>query len=170
MLRMEAKFIIAYTHQVTTKTSKALYRYLCQKIVGTDKHVKTMRQMNTVRDNLLSKVELNEITSGSYGEGLDLRGSDLDIMHVLKSIEVYEDEKPCFHPNITYFSMETDDVKPGFTLLQLEYSGSEFFSTDCEELNGRYYLSSTLNKQSFFRSSSDMIHGPCISSGEGWIC
>ncbi|VDI46053.1 Hypothetical predicted protein [Mytilus galloprovincialis] len=51
-----------------------------------------------------------------------MRGSDLDIMQVNKSIKVNADKQPDFDPSITYLSMDTDDVKPGFTQLRLEYS------------------------------------------------
>ncbi|VDI46052.1 Hypothetical predicted protein [Mytilus galloprovincialis] len=78
--------------------------------------------MNTVRDNFSSSKLFTCITSGSYGEGLEMRGSDLDIMQVNKSIKVNADKQPDFDPSITYLSMDTDDVKPGFTQLRLEYS------------------------------------------------
>ncbi|CAG2235164.1 unnamed protein product [Mytilus edulis] len=128
-------------------TSKALYRYLCQNIVGTDHYVKTIRQMNSARDNATSGEFQTVITSGSFGEGLDMKGSDLDMMYVSKHIEVYEYLKPRLSPNITYLSMRTDDVKPGFTHLLVEKSDDQYFSKNCEEHNGIQYLSSSLYKQ-----------------------
>jgi hypothetical protein len=32
-----------------------------------------------------------EITSGSFGEGLEMKGSDIDLMFVMSYIHVYED-------------------------------------------------------------------------------
>ncbi|CAG2196226.1 unnamed protein product [Mytilus edulis] len=125
---------------ITSNISLALYHYLCHNIVGTEEHVKTIRLMNTVRDNLSSSKSFTCITSGSYGEGLEMRGSDLDIMQVIKSIKVDADKQPDFNPSITYLSMDTDDVKPGFTQLRLEYSRSQYDLECCEEHNGERYL------------------------------
>lgn len=44
------------------------------------------------------------VTSGSFWEGLNMRGSDIDIMFVRKKSSL---------------KMDTDDVKPGFTKLRL---------------------------------------------------
>ncbi|CAC5422842.1 unnamed protein product [Mytilus coruscus] len=38
---------------VTTNTSKALYRFLCKTIVGTKRHVNTMRLLHTIRDSVV---------------------------------------------------------------------------------------------------------------------
>ncbi|CAG2247211.1 unnamed protein product [Mytilus edulis] len=120
--------------------SLALYRYLCHNIVGTEEHVKTIRLMNTVRDNLSSDKSKTFVTSGSYGEGLEMRVSDLDIMEVVKYIKVNADKQPDFNPSITYLSMDTDGVKPGFTQLRLAYSRTMFILECCEEHNGERYL------------------------------
>lgn len=55
---------------------------MCQNIVGTRDQVKQIRLMNAARDNLSIYNTTIGITSGSYGEGLDMRGSDFDIMFV----------------------------------------------------------------------------------------
>ncbi|VDI25062.1 Hypothetical predicted protein [Mytilus galloprovincialis] len=125
--------------------SLALYNYLCHNIVGTEEHVKTIRLMSTIRDNFSSSKSFTFITSGSYGEGLEMRGSDLDIMQVVKSIKVNADEHD-FDPSITYLSTDTDDVKPGFTQLRLEYSRDQYDLECCEEHNDhiRFYVDSTL--------------------------
>ncbi|VDH99079.1 Hypothetical predicted protein [Mytilus galloprovincialis] len=107
---------------ITSNISQALYRYLCQNIVGTEKHVKTIRLMNMIRDNLSNNKKETLITSGSIGEGHDMRGSDFDIMFVSKLVEVIENVQPDFDTRRTYLSMDTDDVKPGYTLLRLDYS------------------------------------------------
>ncbi|XP_076072025.1 cyclic GMP-AMP synthase-like receptor 2 [Mytilus galloprovincialis] len=151
-------------------TSKALYRYLCQNIVGTDHCVKTIRHMNSARDNATSGEFQTVITSGSFGEGLDMKGSDLDMMYVSKHIEVYEYLKPRLSPNITYLSMRTDDVKPGFTHLLVEKSDDQYFSKNCEEHNGIQYVSSSLYKQHMISKAivqRQVIHGPCISDEQG---
>ncbi|XP_071147885.1 uncharacterized protein [Mytilus edulis] len=150
---------------ITPNISLALYNYLCHNIVGTEEHVNTIRLMNAIRDNFSSSKSFTWITSGSYGEGLEMRGSDLDIMDVDKSIQVNADKQPDFDTSITYLSMDTDDVKPGFTLLKLEYSRDHFFLECCEEHNGKHYFSSALYKGNIllFGDKGNQIHGPCIT-------
>ncbi|XP_071147375.1 uncharacterized protein [Mytilus edulis] len=154
---------------ITPNISQALYRYLCQNIVGTEDHVKTIRLMNTVRDNFSSSKLFTCITSGSYGEGLEMQGSDLDIMQVIQYIKVYADKQPNFDPSITYLSMDTDDVKPGFTQLRLVYSRDLYSLKFCEEHNGKHYFSSALWKGNalLFMGKGETIHGPCISDKKG---
>ncbi|XP_071126808.1 uncharacterized protein [Mytilus edulis] len=105
------------------------------------------------------------ITSGSFGEGLDMRGSDLDVMLVAKTIEVYEDEKIRFNPYMRYCRMEIDDVKPGFTKLLIK---TNVISEYCEELNGKHYLSSAFFMHNLLpNQDTHIIHGPCISDKDG---
>ncbi|XP_063438859.1 uncharacterized protein LOC134719850 [Mytilus trossulus] len=154
---------------ITRNISMALYRYLCQHIVGSEDHVKQIRLMNAVKDNIESNKEYTLITSGSFGEGLDMRGSDLDIMQVSRHVQVYEDVKPFLNPNITYLSMDTDDVKPGYAQLKLDYIGFRNKVLKlCEEQNGEHYFSSTLCKQ-MNAISRTTIHGPCISDLTGFM-
>lgn len=59
--------------------------------------------------------------------------------------------------------MDTDDVKPGFTKLKLEYCRSTNLFKKCEQFGDKHYLSSTLWKQAVVvRSNILTIHGPCI--------
>ncbi|CAC5414075.1 unnamed protein product [Mytilus coruscus] len=118
--------------------------------------------MNAVRDDFESHKKVTVITSGSFGEGLEMRGSDLDVMHVYHSFEVCEDMKPRVTQNRTLFSMVTDDVKPGFTQLKLEHCTLLSALNWCKEHNGEYYLSSEICKHHFLFEGS-CIHGPCIS-------
>ncbi|XP_063416456.1 uncharacterized protein LOC134698095 [Mytilus trossulus] len=76
------------SESATFYVSTALYQYLCQNIVGSEEHVKTIRMMNTVRDHYQSNEKCIMITSGSFGEGLEMRGSDIDIMLVRNDMEI----------------------------------------------------------------------------------
>ncbi|VDI32344.1 Hypothetical predicted protein [Mytilus galloprovincialis] len=155
---------------LTQDISIALYRYMCHNIVGSEEHVNTIRLMNTARDNLLCDNRAAVmITSGSFGEGLDMKGSDPDLMFVHKRIEVYEDVQPNLNTSITYFSMETDNVKPGFTQLLLKHACLQFVFDVCEKINGKYYCSSALYKESLMVGQQMKIHGPCISDDDGWF-
>ncbi|XP_076071843.1 uncharacterized protein LOC143043413 [Mytilus galloprovincialis] len=151
----------------TKAISLALYRHMCHNIVGSENYVKNLRLMNAVRDNLYSDTASTFITSGSFGEGLEMIGSDLDLMYVMKNIEVYEDIKAANNSNVEYVLMETDDVKPGFTQLLVQeqvYSQCQ----RCKEHNGKHYFSSALFKQWLMRDTdSTVIHGPCLSDKDG---
>ncbi|CAC5383583.1 STK24_25_MST4 [Mytilus coruscus] len=159
------------TDTIPPNISLALYRCLCQNIVGTEDRVKTIRLMNAMRDNLSTNKMGIFITSGSFGEGLEMRGSDLDMMMSYKHLEVDEYEKPCFHSSKTYFSMEQDDIKPGFTLLRLKYCDSPYIFKYCEEDNGKLYFSSALHKRKILFESTrgETIHGACIADKKGYF-
>ncbi|XP_071126620.1 cyclic GMP-AMP synthase-like receptor 2 [Mytilus edulis] len=151
-----------------TKTiSLALYRYMCQNIVGSENHVKNLRLMNTVRDNMTSETFITIITSGSFGEGLEMRGSDLDVMCVNNTIEVYENVQTSLNSNVLYLSLETDDVKAGFAQLQVKKNNRQSLVKYFEEHNGKHYFSNTLYKQALERISNSVIHGPCLSDKDG---
>ncbi|XP_063409072.1 uncharacterized protein LOC134692546 [Mytilus trossulus] len=123
-----------------------------------------------VRDNLSNNKKETVITSGSIGEGLDMRGSDFDIMFVTKFVEVIENVQPDFDIRRPYLSMDTDDVKPCYTLLRLDYSRDSFRLFQlCEEHYGKRYFSSALCKGNMLLllKEGNQIHGPCISDRNG---
>lgn len=113
--------------------------------------------MYAIKDNVASTKMITFITSGSYDEGLDMRGSDYDVMVVEKNYEVCEDVNSDFNPNTTCFLMETDDVKHGFTRLRLRLQRHEILNR-CEEHNGNVYFSSALFKQFCLTPSLTKIH------------
>ncbi|XP_052077026.1 uncharacterized protein LOC127715048 isoform X2 [Mytilus californianus] len=151
----------------TQTESIALYHYLRQNVVGTEKHVRTIRLMNNVRDNLQSNTTWTFITSGSFGDGLQTRGSDIDLMGVLKLIEVCEDAQTYFNANRIHFSMEVEDTQPGFAKLRLVHSNDKSILKDCYDINGNFYFSNLLFKQNFATDIFSTIHGPCMSDKAG---
>ncbi|CAC5424713.1 unnamed protein product [Mytilus coruscus] len=91
-----------------------------------------------------------------------MRGSDLDIMMVDKEPEVHN-VKSSSHQNTRHLTMDTDEVKPGFTQLYSENKRG-MFNKIYEPLNGKYYLSSALCRQGFLDDETKyIIHGPCLS-------
>ncbi|XP_071128161.1 uncharacterized protein [Mytilus edulis] len=151
---------------ITQNLSKELYRYMCLNIVGTEEHVKQIRLLNASRDSLLNEEHRLSITSGSFGEGLEMRGSDLDIMFVRKNIEVYVVKPHCVNPNMSYLSIDTNAVKPGFTKLRLKYTSSQTLLANCVQFTNKYYLSSKLCYQLVDTTNLLKIHGPCIADME----
>ncbi|CAC5364318.1 unnamed protein product [Mytilus coruscus] len=127
-----------------------------------------IRLMNTVCDNLSSDDHRVIITSGSFGEGLEMRGSDIDVMFVTKSIKVHDKITPItFDSKNTHFSLMTDNSKPGFAMLRLISSPYPRMRNICEQFRGDKYLSNVLFKQNFLNEISPVVHGPCLSDING---
>ncbi|CAC5414216.1 unnamed protein product [Mytilus coruscus] len=147
--------------------SIALYRYMCQEIIGTEEQVKTIRMMNNIRDYLNSSNNFITITSGSFGDGLEMRGSDLDIMLVLKYIEVSEEVNIHFITDTIYFTMASEDTSPGFTKLRLLHNNDQSILEDCDEFGHDYYFSNASVKRRNLTDIFSLVHGPCVSDKEG---
>ena len=62
--------------------SLSLYQFVCRHIVGSEETVKTKRTLITIDDNLSVGEIFIPITSGSFGEGLEMKGSDIDMMYI----------------------------------------------------------------------------------------
>ncbi|CAC5391239.1 unnamed protein product [Mytilus coruscus] len=123
--------------------------------------------MNTVRDNLSSDNIAAAITSGSFGEGLEMQGSDLDIMQIFKFHEVYEGTNIPFKPGISCFTMETDDTQLGYTRLRLLHNNHWDLPNICEKRGNDLYLSGSSCKQMASSNFLSVVHGPCISDKKG---
>lgn len=144
---------------------------MCQYIVGTEEYVKTIRMMINVRDILSRNSETETITSGSFGEGLEMLGSDLDIMYILKHHEVCEKTHISFKTGTSYFLMETDDTPPGYAQLRQLYSGISDIVAFHEKRGNDIYCSSALLKQKLLKTcvTYSCIHGPCVSDKKGLL-
>lgn len=154
--------------QGSMNESISLYQYMCTHIVGTEKYVKTIRMMNAVRDDVSSEDENICITSGSFGEGLEMRGSDIDIMYIDKSTEVHENiTSSVYSPLKTYLSMASQETKPGFTILRLVKSNNPLIVSICKKSKMGLCLSNYLFKQLFTTRYSSVIHGPSVSDVAG---
>ncbi|XP_052085883.1 uncharacterized protein LOC127723344 [Mytilus californianus] len=152
-----------------------LYKHLVN-TVGTEIDIRKRQQLFIIHDKIfnISRSDLTEISSGSLAEGLDLPGSDIDLMYVIKHVDVVQDVKNIIHPvQRTTLVMETDTDYPGFTRLRLiaggeretRYITSESFESD----NNGLYLSvnkfiSHIHKLVPHRKLSS--HGPCLSDND----
>jgi len=146
----------------------SLYQFACRDIVGSEETVKTKRTFNTIRDNLSGSESSIHITSGSFGEGLEMKGSDIDIMYVFPNVHVYEDiNKVRLNSRETSFVMDMDDCKLGFTHLRLVQCNHANILKLCKQIGHSSYLSNELLKNSLISSSQQSgwhhIHGPCVS-------
>ena len=111
---------------VMDDVSVKLYKYMCDEIVGSEKVVNCRRQFFNVHDDVRNHCGDNDwhtISSGSKAEGLDLPGSDFDLMLVNKNIHVYEfdDILSNYHDLRTQLNLvlDFDKAMPGFTLLRI---------------------------------------------------
>ncbi|CAC5425476.1 unnamed protein product [Mytilus coruscus] len=124
--------------------------------------------MNAVCDNVSRDDTRMNITSGSFGEGLQMLGSDLDIMWVLQFIEVHDNIKSAvFNPSKPYLSLMTEDTKPGFAMLRLVSSPYSGMLNICEQFRKDTYLSNVLFKTIFLNEFTQFVHGPCMSDMNG---
>ncbi|CAC5379834.1 unnamed protein product [Mytilus coruscus] len=123
--------------------------------------------MNTVIYNLYSHKTWTLITSGSFGEGLQMRGSDLDLTAVLKRIEVCEDTNIHFNADKIYFTMELEDTELGFTKLRLVHGNNWEILKDCTDIGGDFYFSNLSLKQRFSIDIFSTVHGPCVIDEDG---
>ncbi|CAG2221707.1 unnamed protein product [Mytilus edulis] len=123
--------------------------------------VKTLRLINNVTDNLQSNTNCTSITSGRFGEGLQMRGSDLDIMVVWNQIEICEDTSIYLNADNIHFIMEMGDTK-----LHLVHNNYWSILKDCNEIGGDFYLNISV-KQEFSTVILSTLHGPCMSDDDG---
>ncbi|CAG2215977.1 unnamed protein product [Mytilus edulis] len=159
----------------STETSNSLnfYNYLCQKI-GSEKVVKIRRLAFLIYDIGQSDTF---ISSGSKAEGLNLNGSDIDVMIVYFCYKVYESVTDVYIEGQGIpFVMNTDDTQPCFTQLYLnthiQNLTPEVYGSVLDMLQQRhlgYVLSSEqykLFKLSAFEAVQvAKIHGPCETDG-----
>ncbi|XP_063406987.1 uncharacterized protein LOC134690820 [Mytilus trossulus] len=156
------------------------YEYLCQKI-GSEKEVTARRLAFICSDLQVSNKLFLNISSGSKGEGLDLKGSDIDIMTSFPFFKVFESDKDIKPVNdycIMTLVMNTEDTQPCFTNLQL-YSNyntvpNEFKQTLLQH-RGMNVLSSDLYKSYFLSLCKTNLHphykinGPCITDNYDYL-
>ncbi|CAC5375631.1 unnamed protein product [Mytilus coruscus] len=146
------------------------YEYLCQKI-GSEEDVRVRRMAYIITD--LSLADRSGISSGSKGEGLDLKGSDLDLMVIDVVFTVYESERDVVLPSPGIpLVMDTEDTHPCFT--QLCLLDNCIFLPETEKMIRKTCLmnklSNELYKSYYFQTDLPInltflnkIHGPCIS-------
>ena len=126
---MKLKYICLYIHlslTVMEDVSVKLYKYMCDEVIGSEKVVNYRRQFFNMYDDVFNhrgKSDWHIISSGSKAEGLDLPGSDFDLMQVNKEIHVYkfDDILSNYHDLRTQLNLvlDFDKAMPGFTLLRI---------------------------------------------------
>ncbi|CAC5426813.1 HARBI1 [Mytilus coruscus] len=179
--------------RMTTDKCESLnfYKYLCKKI-GSEEVVRTRRLAYCISD--MSQISGDgSIYSGSKGEGLDLKGSDLDIMFIDTNFKVYESETEVIRDGLTIpLIMNTKETKPCFTQLRLlnHHQPHQNFKYMWQKNHLGYMLSSEEYKLVYLSCCAPSpilgniwrIHGPCLTDNndqldfanclkcDQWIC
>ena len=154
---------------VMDDVSVKLYKYMCDEVVGSEKVVNYRRQFFNVLDDVWNHCGGNwhSISSGSKAEGLNLPGSDYDLMYINNDIHVYEleDVLSNYHDLKTELNLvlDFDNAVSGFTLLRIydvhQWRNSEFIDRNED---GRF-LSNHIWKRLMNRGINGVLNGPCIS-------
>ncbi|XP_052080285.1 uncharacterized protein LOC127718330 [Mytilus californianus] len=158
---------------------KNLYEHLV-KTVGTEIDIRTRQRLFIIQDMIVNAcLNKTQISSGSLAEGLDLPGSDMDIMFVNDFAHVIHNKRNIKHPiHNNIFVMETDIDYPGFTKLRLvarhDKKSIKLTCFNCPpgSCRGNYYLGihQFLNALVHrYPNLKGVIHGPCISNKEHTI-
>ncbi|XP_071126730.1 uncharacterized protein [Mytilus edulis] len=166
---------------------KSLYEHSV-KAIGTEIDIRTRQRLFILKDIFDNALWTcgTKISSGSLAEGLDLPGSDIDIMYVREDTDVI--------PNISYIKhiqrrtlvMETDVDYPGFARLRyvaieqddpcVVLSNGKMEEKITEKItklkSERKYVSVVdfidCNKSSVFMTPV-CVHGPCLSDQQQTI-
>ncbi|CAC5408976.1 unnamed protein product [Mytilus coruscus] len=146
---------------------KYLYEHLVT-TVGTEIHIRNRQRLFIIIDMIKNTESTysTHISSGSLAEGLELPGSDLDIMNVIDDVDVLQNERNIKYPiHCTTLIMETDIDHPGFTRLRLvaKDNGESILVLCAGE---RYYLSVSSfidNYKKMYTNMPVFLHGPCLS-------
>jgi len=126
--------------------SLRVYNFLCDEF-GSPEVAKTRRLYYTARDRIMDSLVFTCITSGSKGEGLDMAGSDIDIMYVNNTITVIESTSANINIKPNTFVMHSDLTKPGFTQLKLcSLMREDDIGSFCEQYGLDYFMSSERTK------------------------
>ncbi|XP_071128167.1 uncharacterized protein [Mytilus edulis] len=150
-------------HELELKeVSVSLYKYMCENVVGSENVVRYRRLYCKLNDEIFDDSSYAIISSGSKAEGLDLPGSDYDIMFLAKNWLVYE-TKPNDDDDVIV--LDTDNALPGFALLKVA-DNTTFPCPITVTANGNYianidYLKFILGKENDILYT---IHGPSLSN------
>jgi hypothetical protein len=142
-------------------------------VVGSEMDIRIRQNLFLIKDNIsnFKNTKVTIVSSGSLAEGLDLPGSDIDIMCVFSGVKVIQNVQH-MNRSARYTTLLMDDGKefPGFSRLKLIAAGNhEYMCTplECfvETINGMY-LSNILFVRQFIDGSNNFkhsSHGPCLS-------
>ncbi|XP_061188859.1 uncharacterized protein LOC133197035 [Saccostrea echinata] len=163
--------------------SESVFVGLCH-IVGTSQQVAMRREVLDITEKLTNQVNSDSnsiMTSGSYREGLRLKGSDIDIMYWRNYERVIWDLSQTRYYNrhrYTLILCDCSDSPPGFCLLQLLITAPIIATSSCifgiadinnlstlVRTNGALFMSSKIYRETRGPGLTLRFtpHGPCAS-------
>ncbi|XP_071134939.1 uncharacterized protein [Mytilus edulis] len=147
--------------------------------IGTETEIRTRQRIFKIKDNIENMIDpdISCVTSGSLAEGLDLQGSDLDLMQIIKIIDVIEHERDSkYEYERTTLITETDTGYPGFVKLRLiAQKGQEslYLKSDCFETTSKgRYLSTIKFLDNIINNGRNLYlskHGPGVSNRQNTL-
>jgi hypothetical protein len=143
------------------------------RVVGSEMDIRLRQQAFLLMDKIHNKVciEQTKVSSGSLAEGLDLPGSDKDIMFVLNDFQIIQNVQDMNRSARCTTLLLDDDIEfPGFSRLKFITVGDQIYtliSPEClvETQNGiclssiaflRKLIEAAINHKQY-------AHGPCLS-------
>ena len=152
---------------------KEIYENLIR-VAGSEMDIRIRQNIFLAIDKINNNVctDITQISSGSLAEGLDLPGSDMDIMFVFNDIHIIQNVQHMYRSaRYTIFLMEDDMEFPGFSRLKLKAAGDReylFSTAECfvDTTNGMF-LSNIKFISKFIKVNPDnkvSAHGPCVSN------
>ena len=94
--------------------------------VGSEMDIRIRQTIFLIQDKITNKINthLTHVSSGSFAEGLDLPGSDMDIMFVFDYINILQNVQHMNRSSRYTTLLLEDDMKiPGFSRLKLIAKG-----------------------------------------------
>jgi predicted nucleotidyltransferase len=89
---------IKYKHYIDVTHEKEVYDNLTR-VVGSEMDIRIRQNMFLIKDKIINKVDtlITQVSSGSLAEGLDLPGSDIDVMFVFNAVQVIQNVRHKLH-------------------------------------------------------------------------
>ena len=139
-------------------------------VVGSEMDIRIRQNAFLIKDKIYNSVNptIILVSSGSLAEGLDLPGSDIDIMLVLNFANILQNVQHMNRSARHNTLLIEDGMEfPGFTTLKLIAEGDTFFSPEyfVETTNGMYFSNILFIRKliEFNVNLKQSVHGPCLS-------
>jgi hypothetical protein len=139
-------------------------------VVGSEMDIRIRQNVFLIKDKIYNSAKTNTtiVSSGSLAEGLDLPGSDIDVMIVLNIANILQNVQHMNRSALYTTLLIEDEIEfPGFTTLKLIADGDVFITHACfvETTNGMYLSNILFIRKLIEMSANDKhsTHGPCLS-------
>ena len=165
-------FFLLYVDHTSLFSSheKEVYDNLIR-VVGSEMDIRIRQNIFIIKDKITNKssTRMTHVSSGSLAEGLDLPGSDMDIMLVQSNVQVIQNVQHMNRSAQCITLLIEDEMEfPGFTTLKLIAEDDTFISPKyfLETTNGMYFSNISFIRKLIEGSANhkQYAHGPCLSN------